>query len=363
MAGLVLPFRSLDLSPQVLPSSLEAVMIASSVEYSVAPTAPTGLLATALSFTEIQLDWTDNSSNEDGFEIHNSSDGITYALLDTVGASVTTFTDTGLANNALWYYKVRSYKGAAYSDFTTFASETTWGAPTVMAATPISASRIDLTWQDNSPTEDSFKVEQSTDQLNWSVINTTAPNAESYSVTSGLTEGTLYYFRVRGVEGAGYSGYSNTASATTLAAAPSGLACSVPAALSGQTEIDLTWTDNSHAETGFQIDVSTDGGSNWSLLTSPAAEAESYNHTGLTPNTQYYYRIRAAQSGQYSAYSASANATTRKTILQLTGSLSYGYAGLPLVVGQVNLASGDADFAGCAYGYAGLPFVTWTNCN
>ncbi|ABB32694.1 Protein of unknown function DUF2341 [Geobacter metallireducens RCH3] len=71
---------------------------------------PGNLTATVLSNTSVKVDWTDNSTNEDGFRIERklTSEGI-WAEVGTVGANVTTFTDTGLTANSTYYYRVRSY--------------------------------------------------------------------------------------------------------------------------------------------------------------------------------------------------------------------------------------------------------------
>lgn len=85
-----------------------------------APAAPTGLTGNAPSTTSIQLNWTDNSANETGFEIWRSvADNANYRLLTTVSANTATYTDNGLFANVVYYYKVQA-KGvggnSAYSN-------------------------------------------------------------------------------------------------------------------------------------------------------------------------------------------------------------------------------------------------------
>jgi hypothetical protein len=74
------------------------------------------------------------------------------------------------------------------------------------------------------------------------------------------------------------------------------------------SRIDLSWSDNSANETGFQIDVSTDG-STFVPLATVGANATSYSHTGLNPATTYYYRVRACNAAGCSAF-ATANEQT-----------------------------------------------------
>ena len=88
-------------------------------------------------------------------------------------------------------------------------------APSGLSATAISRSRIDLAWTDNSSNETGFQIERSRAGGAFSLIATTAANATTYSDTSGLTPNKLFSYRVRAINAAGSSAYSNTASATT----------------------------------------------------------------------------------------------------------------------------------------------------
>jgi len=66
-------------------------------------------------------------------------------------------------------------------------------APTNLNATPFSASRIDLTWSDNSTTENNFKIERSTDGTNYTLIGTSPQNSTSFSDTTVPISGTYFY--------------------------------------------------------------------------------------------------------------------------------------------------------------------------
>src|SRR6185436_6439139 len=77
------------------------------------PAAPSGLTATAVSSTQINLSWTDNANNESGFRIERKTGaGGTYAEIATVGANVTSYSNTGLSAGTTYYYRVRAYNGA-----------------------------------------------------------------------------------------------------------------------------------------------------------------------------------------------------------------------------------------------------------
>jgi hypothetical protein len=94
------------------------------------PAAPTNLLATAISSSQIALSWTDNSTNENGFRIQCSSDGVTFALIATVGVNVTTYTDNGLTTVTTYYYRARAYNSDGNSALSNVGSATTLPAST-----------------------------------------------------------------------------------------------------------------------------------------------------------------------------------------------------------------------------------------
>ena len=87
-------------------------------------------------------------------------------------------------------------------------------APGGLVATAISSKQIDLVWSDNSTNENSFLIERSLNNVNFSEITTTGANVTSFSDT-GLNSATTYYYRVRASNAGGVSPYSNVAQATT----------------------------------------------------------------------------------------------------------------------------------------------------
>lgn len=85
-------------------------------------------------------------------------------------------------------------------------------APSTLQANVISLTEVRLNWLDNSTTESGYEVERSTDGVNYSLLTTTAQNAVQY-IDNTITAGTTYYYRVRGVEGAARTIYTNPANA------------------------------------------------------------------------------------------------------------------------------------------------------
>ncbi len=90
------------------------------------PSAPSGLSATAISSDQINLAWTDNSSNETGFEIERKTGaGGTYAQIDTTSANVTSYPNTGLAAGTTYFYRLNATNAYGDSGYSNEASATT----------------------------------------------------------------------------------------------------------------------------------------------------------------------------------------------------------------------------------------------
>lgn len=285
--------------------------------------APTTLTAKASSTSAIALTWTDNSSDETGFEIWRSKTGAggTYTLRKTVAANAASSNDSGLTAGTQYCYKVRAIGGAGGtpSDFSGSSCATTpLSPPTSLVATVTAPGTISLKWQDNSSNETGFEVWRSTTGSSgtYSVRATVSANATGWPDT-GLSFTKEYCYRVRAIGGAAIpaSGLSNKSCLTPgQVAAPSSLA----AQATSSTTIALTWSDNSSNEAGFEVWRSTTGAAGaFGLLKTAAANATSSSDTGLTPGASYCYQVRAVAVAPAppSAFSASSCTTTSSALL------------------------------------------------
>jgi len=93
---------------------------------------PTNLTATAVLSDgetptwQVELNWDDNSDDELGFKIERKVEGdATYSQIDTVGAGVTSYTDTDVVGGTTYYYRVRAYSSGGDSPYSNEASATT----------------------------------------------------------------------------------------------------------------------------------------------------------------------------------------------------------------------------------------------
>src|SRR5207253_253290 len=112
------------------------------------PAAPSNLTATAASVSQINLAWTDNSTNENYFIVARSTtSGGPYTDIATLGTNVTSYSNTGLSGGTTYYYVVRASNVGGSSANSAQASATTFSvpnAPSGLTATTASPGQIDL---------------------------------------------------------------------------------------------------------------------------------------------------------------------------------------------------------------------------
>ncbi|MBN1669383.1 MAG: fibronectin type III domain-containing protein, partial [Kiritimatiellae bacterium] len=227
------------------------------------PAAPDNLAAAALSATQIRLTWQDNSANEEKFKIDRRISGTTnWVRVAEPTANTTVYTDSGLSANTHYYYTVKAANAGGDSPYSNTAGATTDSetppvpaAPGNLTAEALSASRIRLTWQDNSANEDTFKIDRRVSGTSvWVGIAKPAVDATVFT-DSGLSANTHYYYMVKAANAGGDSPYSNTADATTTSDSglPAGAAWRYrkgtaepsvpPAAWRGATFDDSHWAE------------------------------------------------------------------------------------------------------------------------
>jgi hypothetical protein len=183
------------------------------------PLAPTNMVATAAAYNQIDLVWTDNSNNENEFVIERSLDNINWATLVNTAANINFMSDTGLAPNTTYFYRVYAQNSFGVSGYSNITSDATPGqppnAPSSLNATATTISDITLSWNDNSDNENGFVIERSLNNSTWIELVGLPEGTTSYDDTN-LNDNTTYFYKIYAYNNNGDSNYSNTASDTTF---------------------------------------------------------------------------------------------------------------------------------------------------
>jgi titin len=176
-------------------------------------------------------------------------------------------------------------------------------APTNLRVTSTTKTTARIAWTDNANNETGFEIGiEGRDGLS---ANANATQIEA----TGLTCNRAYNFRVRALNAAGSSAWSNIVTAQTLACDVVETAPTAPTNLrvtsTTKTSARIAWTDNANNETGFEIGIEGSP----SLATN--ANATQIEATGLTCNRAYNFRVRALSAAGNSAWS---NIVTAQTL-------------------------------------------------
>ncbi len=302
------------------PLASTAITVAVDLTPPAAPLAPTVLTANVVSSTSLQLNWIDNATTETGYSVEVSTNGGAYVALAPLAANSTGYLATVAVGNT-YNFQVRA--------LTTTLGSTTYStyvgpvginmavpaAPTAPSAVPAAnGASVALSWTDNATNETGYLVEVSTNGTTYTTLTTiartalgSAATAVAVNYTATSTPGAINTYRVTALNVIGAVTISSTAitvdanlTAPLAPLAPTSLATSI----TGNTSVQLTWIDNASTETGYSVEVSTNGGAYVSLAPLPA-NTIAYTATVAAGNT-YSYQVRALTtnlgSTTYSTY-------------------------------------------------------------
>ncbi|MCY4122343.1 MAG: fibronectin type III domain-containing protein, partial [Acidobacteria bacterium] len=182
-----------------------------------------------------------------------------------------------------------------------------------LLATPAGDSRIDLVWSTTEPASTSYEIEWSADgETDWQAVDPPDDGEDTIHSHTGLEAETRYFYRVRGVNehGEGEWALASATTAPSLPEAPTNLT----AEEASTDTIDLSWTAPSGTVTGYEVEWSADGETDWTAVDPEhSGTGTTYSHTGLSANTTYHYRVAAVNDAGTSSWSATASATTEST--------------------------------------------------
>ena len=261
--------------------------------------APTGLTASATTDT-VNLSWSGVTGATDYYLRRGTASGVydSASILvprDTSNAPRTTYADTNVVPGTKYYYVVYAADAIGQSDNSNEANATPATtpptAPSALSATAVSATTINLTWTAGSGDQTGFKIWRSQNGGNVSQI--ASVGLTSYSDTTCVAA-TQYSYYVTAHNDGGDSAPSETKTATTLAAAPTGLTIAVTTV--GTASVTLTWNVSAGA-TSYNVKRTTNGTTTTVSVPRPVSgTTASYTHT-VPIGAIYYYVVTASSNG------------------------------------------------------------------
>jgi len=180
------------------------------------PAAPSGLVATA-GGQVVTLDWADNTESDLArYTVYRSTTGGAPYEVIAAGLTFSAYSDTTVSNGTTYTYVVTATDTSLNQSVNSAPVSVTPqappppGAPTGLAATEVSSSRIDLTWNTVNGA-DSYIVKRSTTSGGSYVTLATNVTTANYIDTT-VSPGTAYYYVIVGVNSAGEGASSSVVS-------------------------------------------------------------------------------------------------------------------------------------------------------
>src|SRR5439155_200961 len=218
--------------------SPESASVEARTADTIAPSTPTGVVASAAGASRINLTWSASTDNV----------GVTGYIVKRNGAQVatptaTSYSDTGLSDATTYNYTVSAADAAnnispesAIVSATT-ADTTAPSTPTGVTATAAGATTINLAWTASTDNVGVTAYIVKSDSTSWA-----APTATAYADT-GLSSATTYSYTVAAGDLAGnISPESASVSVTTADTIPPSTPAGLVATAAGAATINLTWT-------------------------------------------------------------------------------------------------------------------------
>lgn len=218
------------------------------------PAAPSDLAATALSASEVELSWSDNSSDETQFRVEAKAAGGTWVQVATTGANSIGTVVGDLLPATEYAFRVQARRGTAGSAPSGEAFATTLPAaphaPASFTGDATSATGAVLTWSDRSDDEIGFLIEMRTPSSGAWVSMATVPADTTTWSFEPLATGVPHSFRIRALGSEAASLPSEVVSLTPQAPdAPCGGSAEV-LCLQDRFRVTADW-NNPHPAGGF----------------------------------------------------------------------------------------------------------------
>ena len=317
--------------------------VASATTVSRVPGPPTRLTARATGRSTITLTWRSPPSGTAGpitgylIEVANRSTGPWTVLEGDTGSRSTTYVHRGLSSGTTRYYRVAAINTAGSGRLSNVAEATTDAAapeaPTNLRAVPsgLGGSReILLTWtrpgHDGGRPITGYRIEvSSTGFSGWTALEANTGSTGTRYTHSSLTPGTSRHYRVAAINSLGTGAFSNVATGTTNAAAPSAPR-SLRARADGPNSVTLNWdpplNTGGAPVIGYRIWRSGSAQGAFIVIQDNTGKTTTtFQDTNLLPATTYRYQVAAINRVGAGQRSPAASTATHAAVPGAPGNL------------------------------------------
>ncbi|KAB2922247.1 MAG: hypothetical protein F9K22_12110 [Bacteroidetes bacterium] len=273
---------------------------------------PSNFSASVISDTLMRFQWTDNASNETGFQLFESVNDSGFRLVQTYPANTTTADMTGIFLSGVRHdFMLRAVKDTVRSRFSNVQSLTVYlPPPSTFRIHSLTDTLVEVRWQANPASfEKRVEVELRTGNGPYEVLGSVPAGIRSFLIPRYFRSGTRHYFRARAFSAYNISPYSYVDTSSFILPAPTGI---VMQAVSGG--VRLGWVDNSKFEKGFAVERSVYGSGTFSEVHRTGPNDTSWTDTSLDTAKSYSWRVRAYTDSVLTGYSSTVFASHFTTV-------------------------------------------------
>ena len=274
----------------------------------VVPSTPSGLSVSAASSSSVNASWS-SISDATHYQLYRNTANSSSSASKVYSGSYTSVTDVGLNSGTQYYYWVEACNSNGCSLLSSSANTTTDeeipATPSNLSASASDSSSVDISWSSVTGAT-YYDLYRNISGDSPSASRVYSANATSTTDT-GLEAETQYYYWIRACNGAGCSDLSPSVTATTGEEVPD-----VPSELSvsanDSSSADISWLGVT-AATYYELYRNTANNSSSAAQVYVGGNT-SITDTELESSTEYYYWVKACNSGGCSDFSVFASATT-----------------------------------------------------
>lgn len=273
--------------------------------------APSNPSFTQVSPTETRLSWAYAEGAAYETVIERLAEGESdFSYVATVPAGTYIYTDTNIAPNTFYRYRIKARYGyAVYSAFVEGSVRSAIETPQITAFYAVSPSSIYLSWTASSEAA-RYQLERKIkgDAL-YTIVTSTLYDQTDFT-DGGIIPGERYTYRVKAIsQNRSESLYSDEVDVTALYI---DVAQVISAVATGDYSVELSWADLGDKESSYEIWRFDEQSPGWKLLDTTPRNTTGYTDTRVGPGEKYRYKVRARSAvyDSVSQYSAEAFADT-----------------------------------------------------
>ncbi|MBX2842427.1 MAG: fibronectin type III domain-containing protein [Flammeovirgaceae bacterium] len=305
------------------------------------PAIPTGLMATAISNTEVEIAWTKLADNVTGYtlEFSEGDDENFQTVTDMLSPNTENYIHSELTGNTTYYYRLFAKNGESTSDYSDTVNTVTDvpDGPSGLTVTANSTSELSISWNTMSGNVNNYFLESSMSKTGPFTALATIEASDTSFLHMNLSADTTVYYRVKAEIDAVQTGYASAVEGTTNPSAPTNLT----ATGTSISEIKVSWVSPGGSVTSFVLESADSENGTYSELATIDTANTSYVHDGLSANTTVWYQIKAINAGGASEYSAKDSATTLSPALDIPA----GLVATPISSSQIDIKWNSVDGA------------------